>query len=286
MVSPIAGHWYSGDENSLRSEIEGLRKDILAVRRKNVCAAVVPHAGYRYSGRVAAGVYQRVDARGFQRILVLGPSHYCTLRNKISVPDASHYKTPLGLINADQDFIARLRKLSFVTCETAAHVSEHSDQIQLPLIQVMLGVHAPVVCMVCGQFDSKNIMNAADQLQALLDEKTLLVVSSDFTRYGETYGFVPFNQEVQRNTEMLDRSVFEMFVRKDVQGFLEKLNHAGSTLCERDPLALLLAMLPVDADVKQIAYETARYLPHEDKNSISYIGAIVTGTWHQPIIKE
>lgn len=286
MVSPIAGQWYSGDEGSLRRDIEDLRKGLMVVRRKQVCAAVVPHAGYRYSGSVAAGVYQRIDARGYDRVLVLGPSHYCALRNKISIPDATHYKTPLGLINADLDFIAKLRKFSFITTEPAAHVSEHSDQIQLPLIQVCLGAHLPVVCMVCGQFDTKTILEDAAKLRMVLDDKTLLVVSSDFTHYGESYGFVPFDRNVQKNIEVLDNGIFELFIRKDVEGFIRKLNETGATVCGRDPLALLLAMMPEDAKVQQTAYETSGHLLHDDKNSVSYIGAVVTGHWSAPVKVE
>lgn len=286
MTSPVAGQWYSGHEGSLRREIEDLRKGLMVVRRKQVCAAVVPHAGYRYSGSVAAGVYQRIDARGYDRVLVLGPSHYCALRNKISIPDATHYKTPLGLINADLDFIEKLRKLPFITTEPAAHLSEHSDQIQLPLIQVCLGVHIPVVCMVCGQFDTKTILEDAAKLRTVLDDKTLLVVSSDFTHYGESYGFVPFDRNVQKNIETLDNGIFELFIRKDVEGFIRKLNETGATVCGRDPLALLLAMMPEDAKVEQTAYETSGHLLHDDKNSVSYIGAIVTGRWSDSVKVE
>jgi MEMO1 family protein len=286
MVSPVAGHWYAGQEGALRREIEDLRRDCSAERCKGVCAAVVPHAGYRYSGAVAAGVYQRIDTRGYSRVLVLGPSHYCALRNQISVPDATHYRTPLGLLNADVDFIDRLRRLPFITCEPEAHIREHSDQIQLPLLQLCLERPLPVVCMVCGQFDARAIPECAARLRALLDNRTLLVVSSDFTHYGESYGFVPFDSDVQRNIAILDRGIFEMFMRKDVAGFLKKLNETGATVCGRDPLALLLAMLPEDSEVRQTAYETSGHLLHDDQNSVSYIGAVVTGTWNAPVTTE
>ncbi len=281
--SPVAGYWYAGQEGALRREIEELRKDCSAERLKSVCAAVVPHAGYRYSGAVAAGVYQRIDARRYSRVLVLGPSHYCALRNQISIPDATHYRTPLGLLNADTAFIDRLRRLPFIVCEPQAHLREHSDQIQLPLLQVCLERSLPVVCMVCGQFDARAIPVCAAQLRELLDDRTLLVVSSDFTHYGESYGFVPFDSDVQRNIAILDRGIFEMFMRKDVEGFLKKLGETGATVCGRDPLALLLAMLPEDGEVRQTAYETSGRLLHDDKNSVSYIGAIVTGTWSAPL---
>ena len=279
MVSPIAGQWYSGHEESLRSDIEDLRKEMMLVRRKQICAVVVPHAGYRFSGSIAVGVYQRVDWRQYERVVVLGPSHYCALRNRISIPDATHYETPLGLINADTDYIKILKKLPFVTTDPEVHLREHSDQIQLPLIQVCLSPTLPVVCMVCGQFDSRHILEAAEQLRAVLDDKTLLVVSSDFTHYGESYGFVPFDSDVQKNIEILDNGIFELFMNKDVEGFISKLNQTGATVCGRDPLSLLLAMLPEDAKVERTAYETSGHILNDNSNSVSYLGALVKGRW-------
>jgi len=279
MLSPVVGQWYADQEASLRSDIDEMRKSLMFVRRKGICAAVVPHAGYRFSGSIAVGVYQRIDPCGYERILVLGPSHYCALRNKISIPDATHYKTPLGLIKADLDFISKLKKLPFIISEPAAHEREHSDQIQLPLIQVCLSATLPVVCMVCGQFDSKNILEAAVQLRAVLDDKTLLVLSSDFTHYGHSYNFVPFDNNVQKNIEILDNGIFELFIRKDVEGFIKKLNQTGATVCGRDPLSLLLAMMPADAEVERTAYDTSGHMLHDNSNSVSYLGAIVTGNW-------
>ncbi len=286
MVSPIAGAWYSGNAASLRSEIEELCKGMMPARRQPICAVVVPHAGYRFSGVIAVGVYQRLDWHQYDRVVVLGPSHYCALRNKISIPDATHYETPLGLINADITFIQRLRTLPFITSEPAAHLREHSDQIQLPLIQICLSPALPVVCMVCGQFDTRHILEAAGQLRSLLDDRTLLVVSSDFTHYGHSYGFVPFSKDVQHNIELLDSGIFELFMNKDVEGFIEKLNQTGATVCGRDPLALLLAMMPEDAQVERTAYETSGHLLHDNSNSVSYLGALVNGRWSSLSRKE
>jgi len=286
MVSPVAGQWYSAHAGSLRRDIEDLRKGLMPVRRKNICAVVVPHAGYSFSGSIAVGVYQRVDWRQYERVLVLGPSHYCNLRNKISIPDATHFETPLGLINADLSFIKKLRKLPFVVCEPEAHLREHSDQIQLPLIQVCLSPTLPVVCMVCGQFDARHILEAAAEMRSVLDDKTLLVVSSDFTHYGESYGFVPFDKNVQHNIEILDSGIFELFMRKDVEGFIKKLNQTHATVCGRDPLSLLLAMMPEDSQVERTGYNTSGHMLHDDRNSVSYLGALVKGRWSSAAKKE
>ena len=281
MVSPLAGRWFPAGERALREDIAERCKGLSVIRRKNVCAAVVPHAGYRFSGGVAAGVFMRIDPKRFKRVVVIGPSHYVGMRNRMSVPDATHFLTPLGELPVDTAFVARLRKLPFVICEPAAHANEHSDQIQLPLIQACLSSNLPTVCVVCGQFDRPDLVAAADAFRALLDDQTLVVASSDFTHYGANYGYVPFTQDVEKNLETLDMGVFELFAKKDLSGFLKYLDETGATVCGRDPLAFLLAMLPAGAKVERTAYETSGRMLHDDQNSVSYVGALVLGSWEE-----
>ena len=282
MASPLAGQWYPAGERALREEIAERCKGIDVVRKKNVCAAVVPHAGYRYSGSVAAGVFLRIDPKRYSRVVVMGPSHYVAMHNQMSVPDATHFLTPLGELRADTEFIARMRKLPFVTCQPEAHKREHSVEIQLPLIQACLSTNLPVVCVVCGQFDAASLVTAAAAFRGLLDDKTLFVASSDFTHYGANYGYVPFTKDVQKNLEALDMGIFELFARKDVAGFMKHLDETGATVCGRDPLAFLLAMMPADAKIERTAYETSGRMLHDDRNSVSYIGALVCGSWDGP----
>ncbi|MDR2849383.1 MAG: AmmeMemoRadiSam system protein B, partial [Verrucomicrobiota bacterium] len=279
MVSPLAGRWFQDSERALRDEINEQVKGIAAVRRKNICAAVVPHAGYRYSGAVAGGVFLRIAPGRFSRIVVMGPSHYVELRNQFSVPDATHFRTPLGDLRADTEFVARLRQLPFITHLPEAHAREHSDQIQLPLIQACLATNVPVVCMVCGQFDAERLLAAAAAFRGLLDDGTLVVASSDFTHYGAGYGYVPFVKDVQERIEALDMGIFDLFVRKDLPGFLRRLRDTGATVCGRDPLAFLLAMLPENAKVERTAYETSGRLANDARDSVSYNGALVGGDW-------
>jgi hypothetical protein len=172
-----------------------------------------------------------------------------------------------------------MRKLPFVTCQPEAHVREHSDQIQLPLIQACLSANLPVVCVVCGQFDATNLLAAAAAFKGLLDDRTLFVASSDFTHYGANYGYVPFNKDVLKNLETLDMGIFDLFAKKDVAGFVKRLDETGATVCGRDPLAFLLAMIPADAKVERTAYETSGQMLHDTHNSVSYIGALVSGSW-------
>ena len=279
MVSPLSGQWFPASESGLRDDLSERLRGITPIRKQNICAAVVPHAGYRYSGAVAGGVYLRIDPKTIKRVVVMGPSHYVSMHNQVSIPEATHFRTPLGDLAVDTAFVDQLRKLPFIITDPRAHQREHSDQIQLPLIQYCLSTKIPVVCMVCGQFDSKHLVEAASGLQQLLDEGTLFVASSDFTHYGANYGYMPFSQDVEKNIETLDMGVFELFTRKDFKGFLKYLDETGATVCGRDPLAFLIAMMPKDAIVQKTGYDTSGKMLHDQSNSVSYIGAVVSGMW-------
>lgn len=228
----------------------------------------------------------RIDPKRFQRILVIGPSHYVPMENQISIADVTHYSTPLGLIEADTKWIERARKLPFIVCDPAAHSQEHSDQIQLPLIQSFISPKIPLVCMVCGQFDEKHLVDACDALRGLMDDKTLLVASSDFTHFGASFGYVPFKTDVQKNIETIDMSAFELFASKDVDGFLHYIKETGATICGRDPLALLITMMPEDAKVTRTGYDTSGRQLHDNSNSVSYVGALVEGSWTHPAVEK
>ena len=285
MLSPLAGQWFPATEQGLRDDIAERCRDLQPIRKGDVCAVVVPHAGYRFSGRVAAGVYLRIDPKKIKRIIVMGPSHYVAMNNRVSIPDATHFRTPLGDLAVDTAFVAELRKLPFVTHEPAAHQREHSDQIQLPLIQACLATNIPIVCVICGQFDAQNLVTAAAAFRQLLDAGTLVVASSDFTHYGANYGYVPFTQDVEKNIETLDMGVFSLFEKKDLPGFIKYLNDTGATVCGRDPLAFLLAMMPEDARVEKTSYDTSGKQLNDTRNSVSYLGALVRGSWGTPAVK-
>ena len=280
MRSPIAGIWYQDSTAMLRYDMAQLVPDVPVLRRASICAVVVPHARYRFSGRVAASVFHRVDPRRFQRILVFGPSHYLSMENRISIPDATHYATPLGQLAADTDWIAKARKLPFITCEAAAHEREHSEQLQLPLLQSFVSTRIPVVCLVCGQFDHRQARNAGTALRELIDEKTLVVASSDFTHFGATFGYEPVSQGGMDSRATIDRNAFELFASRDVDGFLHYVKETGVTLCGRDPLALLITMMPEQAKVSRIAIPREKARSPDDAN-VNYIGAVVEGSWKE-----
>jgi len=279
VVSPLAGRWFAADGPTLRREIGALTVGLAPARRSDICAAIVPHAGYAYSGRVAAEVYLSLDPTAYDRVVILAPSHSVAMENRISVSDAVRFVTPLGSVEVDTAWVERFRQLPFAVGVAAAHAREHADQIQLPLIQACLSPALPVVCLVCGQFGEPALRSAARQLRPLLSARTLLVVSSDFTHYGAAFGYAPFVDKLFARLEALDLGIFDRIAAHDLDGFLARLDQTGATVCGRVPLAFLLALMPADARVQRLSYATSGAMTDDTQHSVSYIGALVAGCW-------
>ena len=278
IVSRLAGTWYAPDAAALKSEITTYLAEAPATAVAGICAMIVPHAGYRYSGRVAACGYKLLQGLSYQRVVVLGPSHSVYLPGVASLPDAAAYQTPLGRIEVDQAFIAKLLKSSRFTQSPQASDGEHSVEIQLPFLQTVLpGV--PVVPIVIGQLDEAAAREIAGALAPLLDGRTLVVASSDFTHYGPNYQFVPFASDVPENLSKLDMGAYAFIEKLDATGFAGYCLRTGATICGRDGIRVLLHLLPSGAKATLLKYDTSGRIVGDYQNSVSYLTAAFSAKW-------
>ncbi len=277
-TSTLAGSWYTADEGELRRELRALREASGQRRDDAVHALILPHAGYRYSGAVAAHGARVVEGRSFSRVIVMGPTHRVPMRNAIALPSASAYLTLLGELPIDTEFVARLRRYPLFRQVPGAMPGEHSVEIEFPMLQDALGPFR-LVPLVVGQLDDPAVREAADCLLAEIDSNTLVVASTDFTHYGPRFDYVPFTSSIEENLRKLDLGAYELIERKDSEGFRRYVERTGATICGRDPVAVLLAMLPPDAEVRRLAYDTSGRLTGDWWNSVSYLSAAVRVRW-------
>lgn len=279
--SRLAGRWYTKASYDLTVEIEDYLRNVPEKPLQPVMALIMPHAGYRYSGQTAAYAARQIQNMDYRKVIAIGPSHSQPMRNFCSVPDVTHYETPLGQVPLDLDTIGRLR--AHPDCFRNipdAHVWEHSVQIQIPFLQHTLK-NFKLVPILAGHLDEKATRAIADILKKEMDNETLLVISTDFTHYGEGYGYVPFTTDVPANLEKLDMSVFEPIRMKDMSGLYRRLDITRATVCGRCPLGILLAMLPPNANVHLLKYDTSGRVTGDYSSSVSYIAAAVTGLWNE-----
>jgi hypothetical protein len=179
----VAGSFYTGDAGRLHEEVERLLAAATApgagaLRPK---ALVVPHAGYVYSGPVAASAYAQLRAAGppVERVVLVGPAH-ATAHAGLALPDADAFQTPLGEVALDPTAVAQARRLPQVTVSAAAHAREHALEVQLPFLQVALG-RFTLVPFTVGHASPEDVAGVLSALWG--GPETLVLCSTDLSHY-------------------------------------------------------------------------------------------------------
>lgn len=179
----VAGTFYPGDEPSIR---EMLDDQLAEAREKRPAglrprALIVPHAGWIYSGPIAASAYTLLEPlRGtIERVVLLGPSHFVPFEG-VALPSHDAFETPLGRIPIDRDAMSRLDDLDFVATWDQPHSREHSLEVQLPFLQKLLG-EFKLIPIAVGEATAAQVGEVIDRLWG--DEHTLIVISSDLSHY-------------------------------------------------------------------------------------------------------
>jgi MEMO1 family protein len=177
----VAGLFYPDDERELRHVVSEYLRQHSAAATAAPKALIVPHAGYIYSGSIAAAAYATVASlrHSVRRIVLIGPSHRVYLRG-MAVPAASVFATPLGEVAIDQDLKASLLQLGNVIEADAPHAQEHCLEVQLPFLQ-MLFDDFTLLPLVIGSATPEQV--AATLMHAWGDASTLVLVSSDLSHY-------------------------------------------------------------------------------------------------------
>lgn len=198
----VAGSFYPGDPGQLGGLVDGLFKAVPA--RDSPAppkALIVPHAGYVYSGGVAASAYSLLSGFGvgIERVVLMGPSHRVQLRG-LAASTADAFMTPLGPVPVDRSEVERALRLPQVQELDAAHESEHSLEVQLPFLQRVLGEFT-LVPIVAGEASSEEVAEVLDEVWG--GDETLIVVSSDLSHYLEYEAAREIDAETSRAIEEL-----------------------------------------------------------------------------------
>ncbi len=174
----VAGAFYPGHRQELETAIDELLAG--ATRRgARPKALVVPHAGYIYSGPVAASAYVQLREPFPTRVVLLGPSHFEPVRG-LALPVADVFYTPLGDVPVDHHAAAAVAQLGCVKTSAAAHLREHSLEVQLPFLQRVLPAFT-VVPFAVGQARVEDVAAVLDAMWG--DRDTLVVISTDLSHY-------------------------------------------------------------------------------------------------------
>jgi MEMO1 family protein len=180
----VAGTFYPASPQELRGTIAELCRHAPAEQDGGAApkALIVPHAGYRYSGQVAATAYLRLSPgrAAIRRVVLLGPVHRVAVRG-LALPGVDAMTTPLGAIPLDRPGVDALADLPQVVTSAAAHAPEHSLEVHLPFLQVILEDGFRIVPLAVGDASVEEVVEVLDRLWG--GPETLIVVSSDLSHY-------------------------------------------------------------------------------------------------------
>ncbi len=279
LASTIAGSWYPGTAAALRDVIaEALARVPAAPSGTPPNVLVLPHAGYAYSLPTAAHGLRRIMGAKFRRVVVLAPSHRAWLRNELVAPEADAVVTPLGPVPVDRAAIERLSQNLPMVCSDAVHAPEHSTQIQYPLLQAAIEAFT-LVPLIVGDLDRAAIARAAAALRQIMDPETLLVISSDFTHYGEDFGYAPFGGDALAQVKQVDMGAYALIRNQDLDGFLEYVKREKTTICGHNPLALMLQLLPPRTRIERLHYATSSDDSRDATRFVCYLSLAGWAEW-------
>jgi hypothetical protein len=269
-VCTLAGTWYPAAAAELRRTVDRLLAEAPEPAAAGVAGAIVPHAGYRYSGTVAAAAYRYLRRDPRRRAVVLAPSHRHDYRG-IAVPDADAFETPLGIVPIEP--LARSRGRGLVRVDTGPFHDEHSLEIQLPFLQCSMP-GATVVPLLCGSLTAADYREAAELLEDLAGDDTVFLVSSDFTHFGARFGYEPFrprNAEHARDLlRELDMGAIDPALRGDAAAFRDYIERTGATVCGRVPIMVFLSWAGPRLRGRILSYATSLDVTGDYDHCVSY----------------
>lgn len=260
----VAGAFYEGERASLEKQVRECFSGVTREEDENVLGAVVPHAGYMYSGGVAVNVYARLPSA--ETFVILGPNHH-GIGSLIAVSEDT-WVTPLGEVEVDKAFVDALSK-RIIDVDETAHRYEHSIEVQLPFLQFLFDKNFLFVPICMGLSDEDTAREVGEDLAdtiAKFEKKVVVIASSDFTHY-----------EPDRIAREKDEYVIEAITELNVTKFYNRVYERNSSACGVGPIAVMMhAAKKLGArEGELIKYATSGDITGDRSSVVGYGGIII-----------
>ncbi|MDZ7740610.1 MAG: AmmeMemoRadiSam system protein B [Bacteroidota bacterium] len=262
-----AGKFYSDNPASLKDQLISLFGKAAEPVKKQPRAIIVPHAGYVYSGEVAASGFKQLspDAR-FENIFILTSSHRETYKGA-SVYHKGDYITPLGRVEVNQELAEKLVKNeSIFQFRPEAHNYEHSLEVQLPFLQYHLKKNFRIVPIVVGAQNLEDCREIADALKPYFNDKNLFVISTDFSHYPS---YTDAKRIDKKTADAILQNSANELEKVLAENKREGVSNLATSLCGWSAVFSLLYMsAEEDMDFQAIRYMNSGDQPFGDKNQV------------------
>ncbi len=266
----VAGQFYPERKEELRKIVKSL---LVSEKKENVKAVIVPHAGYMFSGKLAGKTFSLVpDKKDF---IMLGVNHR-GIGSKISF-SLEDFETSLGIVKNNkalgEKILDKLKKQGFdASVDEQAHKYEHSLEVQLPFLQ-MTQKKFEIVPILLSGLSYEECRKISKILNDFLGKNELLVVSSDFTHYGQDYSFVPFTENAKEKLFELDEEMILAISKNNGKGFYSLAEK--STVCGMLGITVAVEISKLNKwQGKLIEYYTSGDVVGSYENAVGYAGMV------------
>jgi len=263
----VAGQFYPSDPKQLSQMIDGFMNAAKVEDIPNIIALVSPHAGYEFSGPVAAYGYKAIKGRNYKTVVVLAPSHYVGFRG-MSVWLSGKFRTPLGDIPVDSQFVSQLiaanPQVSFVA---EAFQKEHSLEAQLPFLQKVLP-NFQIVPIIMGQPSYQDCQVFARELAKITGSRNdvLVVASTDLSHF-----------HVSSEAETIDRKTISYLKNSDASGLWQNSSPSDPGMCGLVPVVttLLYAQARGENNIRILKYSHSGMVTGDMDRVVGYVSAVI-----------
>jgi AmmeMemoRadiSam system protein B len=268
----VSGQFYEGDAEALRAQIKSCFLHPIGPRKlpevnlhshpRNIVGLICPHAGYLYSGPVAASAYFQLAQDGKpDTVVIMGPNH-TGYGSALSIMREGTWQTPLGNVEVDTSMAdAILEETTVVEADELAHRYEHSLEVQLPFLQYLYGSTFKIVpiCFLMQDYDSAVEVGRA-LVEALDSSNTVVIASSDMTHY-----------ESAKSAAAKDQAALKAIIDLDAKRFYDTVEAQNITACGYAPItALITYAVGTSAKAELLSYHNSGDITGDHSSVVGY----------------
>jgi len=261
----VAGPFYEKNAEMLSRHIDFFLQNVKRepFPSENILALIAPHAGYVYSGQVAAYAYLLVQGKDYKTVIIIAPSHHYGFKG-CSIYPKGGYETPLGTAKIDEPLASELSKASGFKYIPEAHQMEHSVEVQIPFIQKTLP-QAKIVPIVMGYQTKKTITTLANALAKVLPgKKALVIASTDMSHYLS-----------KKEANKIDSETISLIQSFKTNDLLRKIERGENIMCGGGPVVstLLYSQKKKEAKVEILSYADSSPSGSPKSQVVGYLAA-------------
>ena len=264
-----ANRFYTGDAGELSEEVDCLLARHAGDKQyADLAAVIVPHAGYYFSGNVAAAAYMSIPAgKEYKRIFLLGPSHHEWLDGASVNTEFDYYSTPLGNVKVDVEMTQKVTEADSVfSYQPKAHDREHCLEVQLPFLQRRFKEVPPIVPIIISTNDFRKLKRIAEVLKPYLTEENLFVISSDFSHYPTYEDACEVDARTGKAVESGD---VERFIAQLEENARSGVKNLATSACGELAIATLMLMMQDGGyEVKHLLYQNSGDIDNHDHSRV------------------